>query len=1034
MQTDTTQREFGPECMDDWREKIRPAVSSATDDRVKFQIERAIVCDEEFDSVGDDYKGDEFQYYVKDAMLNADERKARTNHCNVLLFGCGVQGEQILVRVPDFMPYIYYEYPSEDITGFKTKLSRYVRVCVDDMHFCVQNRTKMYGWEPNANASGRRVTKYLKVSFPTLRSFYQASKALPSVFGIPHEANILPETKFLDDINATPSSWLVSSVASAVIGPMRISHDTPCSAEYTCSKNGLTSVDEPDIAPMLVAFFDIECVSASSGFPDANQPGDAVHQIGIVFWRLGHDAKSATRLLLVQPDTCGPVGGCHVLRYRNEAELLRGFREVIVESDPSFIASYNGFKFDIPYLHDRAKRLGVCDFMYLDRIQTHMVPHRVTSIGPSTDVYILDMYGRSNIDLYHWVRGSEKLMSYSLNAVCEAFLDETKHDMNIKELFRMVSGSPTEIATVGQYCIQDCFLLVKLSIRLQVFTSNVEMSRVTHTPMEMIVTRGQQVRVVNQLVWHGHRIRDDASGCTYIMNTPSRWSGSKDDKYMGAWVIDACVNFYTDPIVTLDFKSLYPSIMLANNFCFSTLVQSEEFEGIEGVEYSVIDFAFEEGRRRYVWAKNAKGVIPTMLRHLLDARDDAKASMNACIQKIDSCTRRLEDGVQEEAERGAIRCELNRARIERAVYNGRQMALKVSANAIYGFTGAMRTGKYPCIAIADCVTYRAREMLHRTCDIVRNYVPCKIVYGDTDSVMIRFDGETTVEGAAKVGSIAADHITGVFAEETRTDGIIIMEFEKVYHPYLLMSKKRYAGMMYEMRDGVMKQTKVDAKGIELVRRDNCPMAKRCQKLVLDALLYHMDHEKAMRDLTCEVERVVRNELPYEDYVITMGIGHTAEGNGRLAHVKVQRDIAEREPGSEPKRGDRVAYVLTFERSNPNAKAFEKAQDVTYAKENGKVVDRLYYIEHQVERSVCALLENCTANPHELFERVKGAIRREQNGQRSIMDMMKSAVEVEAPRESVSNLPSASRPSKKSKIEKKGGSKMSNKDIRHFIGQ
>merc|ERR1711879_923188 len=87
----------------------------------------------------------------------------------------------------------------------------------------------------------------------------------------------------------------------------------------------------------------------------------------------------------------------------------------------------------------------------------------------------------------------------------------------------------------------------------------------------------------------------------------------------------------------------------------------------------------------------------------------------------------------------------------------------------------------------------------------------KVIYGDTDSVMVRF-GCKDIETAMRLGAEAAVKVTSVFVAPIK------LEFEKVYFPYLLISKKRYAGLYWTKPD---KYDKMDAKGIETVRRDNC---------------------------------------------------------------------------------------------------------------------------------------------------------------------------------------------------------------------
>lgn len=901
----------------------------------------------------------------------------------VFMFGCTSHGESVCIRVVDFKPSLYYEVTQAEAI-IRSKVAKSARIEPEELVIKMEKRINMYGWVPDTmdNPTQRRRFQYYKVSFPTVKAMRRAAQSAKSFDLYCHEDKVTVDTKFLDEAGLTPSGWLTLDDYSSVNPGERMSH---CTFEVVCNMRDLKPTDLPEIAPLLTAFVDIETISASNSFPDATIPEDIICMIGVVFWRVGTPHTTAVKVIFVTPERCGEVDGAHVMRYANEREMLRDFRyHLVVKADPDVIATYNGFGFDLPYIWKRAEMHNLDDFFYMDRIITRKCPAQVKELTSSAlghnDLFIIDMFGRCNLDLYNWIKSNEKLESYKLDSVCEHFLSEKKLDMDYKELFRMSKGTPDEIARVALYCVQDCFLLVLLSIRLQIFASNLEMSRVTHTPMEMLVTRGQQIKVINQLIWHGHRMEQDANCCGYILNTPRQFSGNDTDTYEGATVIDAKAMYYREPIATLDFMSLYPSIILANNFCFSTLVQDMRYANIPGVDYVYIEV---NENKKYLWAKNMPGVIPVMMRNLLSARKQAKKMMNEAGKRMDVAKRQME----EHGETPKLKEELERATIEKAVYNARQLALKISANSIYGFTGAVKTGKYHCLAIADCVTFRARQMLHQTVEWVHEYTrqncegECDVVYGDTDSVMVKFLGVATVDEAALIAEKAADWITQRFAEQTGTNDIVL-EFEKVYFPYLLMKKKRYAGLMFEPdKSGKMVNTKLDCKGIEFVRRDNCLLAKRVQKKVLDALMYKRDPELACAEVQSELDTIINDSVDIMDYKMSKA-RRKDYVNEDLPHLRVVAKMAERDPGSEPQIGDRVPYVLVVVPHNSKAKTCDKAEDIGYVQAHSDAckIDRLYYVEHQIEKPICGVMEFVIDQPERLFEHCKRQLTLQQNSQ------------------------------------------------------
>ena len=344
---------------------------------------------------------------------------------------------------------------------------------------------------------------------------------------------------------------------------------------------------------MVAAAIDIECVSACRGFPDASQENDICKMVGAVYWRLGHEASTAVKCAYVA-GTCNDIEDGHIYRYDDEKSMLSGFRSSLVcDVDPDIIVTYNGFGFDYEYMIKRSEMLGNHDFCFLDRMIVSKSMHGMKELSSSAlgsnELYLIHMIGRSNLDIFQWVKAIEKLQSYKLDDVANKFLGENKIDMDYKEMFDMCMGNDEQVAKVAEYCIQDCFLLVRLIQRLQIIDSKHRDESVTYTPLEALVTRGQQFKVLNQALHYGHRVnrRSDGSG-HFILNTPERYSGGPDDSYEGATVIDAKASFYTEPIAVLDFMSLYPSIMMANNLCFSNIVLNPKYMNLPGVKYETI--------------------------------------------------------------------------------------------------------------------------------------------------------------------------------------------------------------------------------------------------------------------------------------------------------------------------------------------------------------------------------------------------------------------------------------------------------------
>jgi len=403
------------------------------------------------------------------------------------------------------------------------------------------------------------------------------------------------------------------------------------------------------------------------------------------------------------------------------------------------------------------------------------------------------------------------------------------------------------------------------------------------------------------------------------------------DKYEGATVIEPVKGFYRDPVATLDFASLYPSIMMAHNLCYSTLVRRCDIDKLKPEQY---------GRSPtgdvFVKAETHKGLLPQILEELLTTRKQAKKLMKG-----------------------------EKDPLKYAVYDGRQLALKVSANSVYGFTGA-QVGQLPCLEISSTVTAYGRTMIESTKQQVETIYTkangyehdAQVVYGDTDSVMIKF-GTDDLGKSMALAQEAAEKVTETFIKPIK------LEFEKVYHPYLLMNKKRYAGLLWTNTE---KYDKMDCKGIETVRRDNCQLVKDVVDTSLRAILINKDPEAAKAFVKSQISQLLMNEMDMSKLVVSKALTRTSDqyaAGNKQAHVELAARIKERDPGMAPKVGDRIPYVMI--RGVAGAKAYEKAEDPIYVLDNNIPIDTAWYLEHQLAEPIKRLFEPIVDNTNSLLE-------------------------------------------------------------------
>ncbi|KAK4337001.1 hypothetical protein RND71_044099 [Anisodus tanguticus] len=662
------------------------------------------------------------------------------------------------------------------------------------------------------------------------------------------------------------------------------------------------------VAPFRILSFDIECAGRKGIFPEPEI--DPVIQIANCCIRQG-DKEPFLKVIFCL-NNVSPIAGQKVLCFQKESELLAAWANFIREVDPDILTGYNIQNFDLTYLIKRAQALDVKDFPFLGRIKRAKttVKKKILQskqLGKRENKEI-NIEGRCQFDLLLVLVRDYKLRSYTLNAVSFHFLKEQKEDVHHSIITDLQNGDENTRKRLAVYCCKDAILPIRLIEKLMCIINYMEMARVTGVPIGYLLTRGQQVKVVSQIL---------RKAATQNLIMPTMKPNQGED-FSGALVIEPIKGYYQEPIATLDFSSLYPSIMMAHNLCYTTLLTGNKKE-----EFSKDDYIKTPCNCYFLKSSVRKGILPEILEALLNARKKAK------------------DDLKKETDP-----------FKKKVLDGRQLALKMSANSVYGFTGA-QVGKLPCLDISQSVTAFGRLMIDQTKKAVESHYCVKngykkdaiVVYGDTDSVMIKFNVDTVAE-AMELGKEAAVIVTAQFAKPIK------LEFEKVYCPYLLINKKRYAGLLYTSPE---KFDKMDCKGIETVRRDNCRLVANLINTCLQKLLIEKNKEAAIIHAQKVISDLLCNRVDISQLIITKELTKTDEDYAaKQAHVELANRMAKRDAGSAPKLGDRVPYVIIS--APKNTAAYMKSEDPTYVLDNNIPIDTQYYLDHQISKPLLRIFE------------------------------------------------------------------------------
>ncbi|RKP35791.1 delta DNA polymerase [Dimargaris cristalligena] len=860
------------------------------------------------------------QIEIDENIKSLSDENRIIEHPTIRLFGSTGQGNSVLCHVHKFYPYFYAPAP----VGFQAAHLPSVTQALNSHCGNPENpdpvkqaelceRESVWGYHGNVTAP------FLKITIRMPKFMTMVRKAIERGVHIPqyntysatcYEADLRYLLRFMVDCRVQGASWVELPAGSYRLRADGAKTGT-CQIEVDIDYQDLP--DEPEwshIAPLRILSFDIECAGRRGIFPEAKI--DPVIQIASVV-KVQGQAKPLFRNIFTL-DTCAPIVGAQTLSFEKEAEMLLEWSKFFAEVDPDLVIGYNTSNFDFPYLFDRAAHLKVDRFPYIGRLAG--VPVTVTSSRFSSKAYgtrdnmTTSLFGRLQLDMLQVMQRDYKLRSYSLNSVCAEFLDEQKEDVHHSIITDLQNGNDETRRRLAIYCLKDAYLPLRLMDKLMSFINYIEMARVTGVPFNYILTRGQQIKVMTQLY---RRTLQEG------LVIPTLTDQGGDEQYEGATVLEPRSGYYDIPIATLDFASLYPSIMMAHNLCYTSLLKTSTIESMKLVKD--VDYVVTPNNDCFVKAHRRRGLLPTVLDNLLSARKRAKADLK---RETDP--------------------------FKRAVLDGRQLALKISANSVYGFTGATRGG-LPCLQISSSVTSYGREMIDRTkMEVEKKYTiangyqhDAEVIYGDTDSVMVKF-GTQNLPDAMALGREAAEFVTTKFVNPIK------LEFEKVYFPYLLISKKRYAGVYWTNPD---KYDKMDTKGIETVRRDNCRLVQIVMETCLRRILIERDVEGALSYTKRIISDLLQNKIDMSQLVITKALSKT-DYAARQAHVELAERMRKRDAGSAPQLGDRVPYVII--KGTKNAAAYEKSEDPMYVLEHNIPIDTRYYLDQQLANPLKRLFE------------------------------------------------------------------------------
>jgi DNA polymerase elongation subunit (family B) len=553
---------------------------------------------------------------------------------------------------------------------------------------------------------------------------------------------------------------------------------------------------------------------------------------------------------------------------------------------------------------------------------------------------------------------------------------QVKDDVSPKELFALHRGSAADRAKIARYCLQDCDLVMELFMKLEVLNNSVAMANVCSVPVSFIFMRGQGVKI-ESLIFKECRLEDQL---IIVLPAPKKSFGSipqitvdgdddvkpQEDGYEGAFVLEPVTGIYldNDPVGVPDFSSLYPSTIISENICHSSLVWvkdhkndgtviivegSEKYDNIPGIEYVDIDYNILINDPKEAHKKHpGKVVAGTRVARYAQLPNNEKSTIPKILQKLLSArkaTRKRAEAETDEFVKGLL--------------DAQQLAYKTTANSLYGQLGSGTSKIRRVVLAASTTAYGRKQLIFAKTLIEQIYgnnrdsrCDAMAVYGDTDSLFIRWRPKDEKTGASLSG-LEAVRLAKELTEEA---GALVssclkpphdFEFDKVFKTFCLLSKKRYVG---DMSEGDLDHFHRKAMGIVMKRRDNAPIVKYVYGGAIESILVKQDIKEAFDFVQKACKDLVAGKFSMSKLTITKSLRAEYKTVTLPAHKVLAERIGQRDPGNKPSTTERIPFVYIPAPEGSTLQG-DRVETPSFIKEHNITPDYGFYITNQISKPV-----------------------------------------------------------------------------------
>lgn len=519
---------------------------------------------------------------------------------------------------------------------------------------------------------------------------------------------------------------------------------------------------------------------------------------------------------------------------KSEQFLLSKFLALFEKVDPDCLMGHQLQEVDYSILLSRLKEKKTPGWHRIGRMKRGEWPKTFGKGGSSFFAERQLLAGRLMCDLANDMGKSlmTKCQQWSLTEMCELYLgpDNPRRELDNEAALKTWATTRDGLMNYVNHCHADTFFIAALALRLQILPLTKVLTELAGNSWARTLggTRAERNEYILLHEFHRNKYicpdKEYGKGRAKAIDEHQEGEDAADtkkkDKYKGGLVFEPEKGLYDKFILVMDFNSLYPSIIQEYNICFTTVDRSatSENENEERVPEVPVD--------------QAQGILPKLISTLVMRRREVKKLMKD-----------------------------KRATAEQmALWDTKQMALKLTANSMYGCLGYTQSRFY-ARPLAMLTTFKGREILRSTKELAESN-QLQVIYGDTDSVMINTNADTIAQALA-VGNDFKKSVNERYK-------LLEIDIDNVFRRLLLHAKKKYAAINMAEIDGKYIE-KLEVKGLDMKRREYCALSKEASQKLLNEILSGEDSEvvlekihEYLRELAAKMRE---NSIPVQKYVI-----------------------------------------------------------------------------------------------------------------------------------------------------------------------